>query len=202
MRECSCDRLVRALVRSRRSRISNRGMKLPRSSPCLQKFRDPLTVLRVRLASGNRLDVLGVCQNNLKMTFENVPHRLPINARGFHRHVLNAKLVQPHDQLSKLAGGAPEAANLLQRFAGLRYQDASSDGGLMHIQSAALWIQNFHGCLLPPREVRMHKSRKSPSRAPLRREGDSLLFSTASRVKLIRGLSGSIKADDHVRPPP
>lgn len=37
-------------------------------------------------------------------------------------------------------------------------------------------------------------------RAPLRREGDSPLFSTASRVKLIRGLSGSTKANDRVRP--
>src|SRR5579862_7301628 len=46
----------------------------------------------------------------------------------------------------------------------------------------------------------MHKSRKSPSRAPLRREGDSPLFSTASRVKLIRGLSGSTKANDRIRP--
>jgi hypothetical protein len=39
-----------------------------------------------------------------------------------------------------------------------------------------------------------------PSRAPLRREGNSLLFSEASGVKLIRGLFGSTKADDHVRP--
>ena len=63
----------------------------------------------------------------------------------------------------------------------------------MHIQSAALWIQNFHGCLLPPREVRMHKSRKSPSRALLRREGDSLLFFMASRVKLIHGLLAPLR---------
>ena len=70
----------------------------------------------------------------------------------------------------------------------------------MHIQSAAPRVHNFHGRLLPPCDVRMHKSRKSPSRAPLRREGDSPLFSTASRVKLIRGLLGSTKANDHIRP--
>lgn len=34
----------------------------------------------------------------------------------------------------------------------------------------------------------------------LRREGDSPLFSTASRVKLIRGLSRSTKATDRIRP--
>jgi hypothetical protein len=64
--------------------------------------------------------MLCVGQQNLKVTFENVPHWLPINACGFHGDVLNAKLLQPRDQLSKLAGGASEAANVLQRFAGLR----------------------------------------------------------------------------------
>jgi hypothetical protein len=61
------------------------------------------------------------------------------------------------------------------------------------------WVQNFHGRLLPPCDVRMHKSQKSPSRTPLRREGNSPLFLTASRVKLIRGLLGSTKANDHIR---
>ena len=69
----------------------------------------------------------------------------------------------------------------------------------MNIQPAAPRIQNFHGCLLLPCDVRMHKSQKSPSRAPLRTEGDSPLFSAASRVKLIRGLFGSTKANDHIR---
>jgi hypothetical protein len=46
----------------------------------------------------------------------------------------------------------------------------------------------------------MHKSRTSPSRAPLRSEGDRPLFLIASRVKLIRGLFGSTKANDHKRP--
>jgi len=72
----------------------------------------------------------------------------------------------------------------------------------MNIQPAAPRIQNFHGCLLLPCDVRMHKLRKSPSHAPLRREGDSLLFSAASRVKLIHELFGSTKANDHIRPRP
>jgi hypothetical protein len=70
----------------------------------------------------------------------------------------------------------------------------------VYIQSAATRVQDFHSSLLLPCDVRMHKSRKSPSRAPLRREGDSLLFSKASRIKLIRGLFGSTKADHHLRP--
>lgn len=39
----------------------------------------------------------------------------------------------------------------------------------------------------------MHEWRKSPSRAPLRREGDSLLFFMASRVKLIHGLLAPLR---------
>ena len=39
----------------------------------------------------------------------------------------------------------------------------------------------------------MHKWRKSPSRAPLRRESDSPLFSKASRVKLIQGLLAPLR---------
>jgi len=70
----------------------------------------------------------------------------------------------------------------------------------VHIQSAAPRVHNFHGRLLPPCHVRMHKSPKSPSRALLRREADRPLFSTASRVKLIRGLLGSTQANDHIRP--
>jgi hypothetical protein len=38
------------------------------------------------------------------------------------------------------------------------------------------------------------------SRAPLRRESDNPLFSKASGVKLIHGLLGAIKPDDHIRP--
>src|ERR1700751_1518754 len=39
----------------------------------------------------------------------------------------------------------------------------------------------------------MHKSRKSPSRALLRREGHSLLFFMASRVKLSHGLLAPLR---------
>src|SRR6516164_1918990 len=139
-------------------------------------------------------------QQDWKVAFENVPHRLPINAPGFHGHVLDSQLLPPHDQLSKLAGRTCEAANVLPRFAGLRKSNTSSDAGLVHIQSAAPRVHHFHGRLLPPCHVWLHKSRTSPSRALLRREGDRPLFSTASRVKLIPGLLGSTQANDHIRP--
>ena len=176
----------------------HRGYEAAPQESVLQKLRDPLTVLRVRLASGDCLDMLCLGQQDLKVTFENVPHRFPINARGC--HVLNAELLQPSHQFAEFACRASEATNLLLWSAGLRYQNTGGDGRLVYVQSAAPTVQNFHGCLLPPCNVRMHKSRKSPSRAPLRRKGDSPLFSTASRVKLIRGLLGSTKANDLIRP--
>ena len=168
----------------------------------LQQFRDPLTILRVRLAPGNCLNVLRVGQHDLKVAFQHVPHRFPINPRGLHRHVLHPKLTQPCNQFAEFACSAAKTTNVLYRFTGLREQNASCNRGLMYIRSAAPRIQKLHGGLLPPCDVRMRKSRKSPSRAPLRREGYSLLFSEASRVKLNRGLFGPTKADDRIRPRP
>src|SRR5262249_1076671 len=144
--------------------------------------------------------MLSVCQNDLTVTFQYVPHRLPINTGGLHRHVLHPKLTQPCNQFKEFACGGAKAANVLLRFACLRDQNTSPDPGLMYIQSAASRIQHFHGSPLPPCDVRMRQLRKSPSRAPLPKEGDSPLFLEASRAKLIRGLFGSIKADDHIRP--
>ncbi len=58
----------------------------------LQQLRDPLTVFRIGLASRNCLNVLRVREQKLKLTFKNVPHRLPLDPCGLHGHVLNLKL--------------------------------------------------------------------------------------------------------------
>ena len=79
----------------------------------LQEFCDPLTILRICLASRNCLDVLSVRQHDLKVALENIPHWLPIDTCGLHGHVLNAKLAQPSDQLTKFARAASEVANML-----------------------------------------------------------------------------------------
>jgi hypothetical protein len=76
----------------------------------LQKFRDPLTVFRICLASWNSFDVLCVGQQDLKVTFENVPHWLPINACGLHGDMLNAEPLQPRHQLVEFACCTSEAA--------------------------------------------------------------------------------------------
>jgi hypothetical protein len=61
--------------------------------------------------------MLCVGQEDLKVTFENVPHWLPINACGFHGEVLNAELLQPHHQFAEFACRTSEATNLLLWFA-------------------------------------------------------------------------------------
>ncbi len=53
------------------------GTKLPRSKPCSRVLRDPLAILQVGLAPRYGLDVLGVHQQHIHMTFQNVPDRLP-----------------------------------------------------------------------------------------------------------------------------
>ena len=47
-----------------------------------------------------------VGQHDLKVTFQDVPHRLPINARGLHRNVLYPALKQPCNQVTEFSGGA------------------------------------------------------------------------------------------------
>jgi len=71
---------------SKIAQIANqhRGYEAAPQESVLQKFRDPLTVFRICLASWNSFDVLCVGQQDLKVTFENVPHWLPINACGLH----------------------------------------------------------------------------------------------------------------------
>jgi len=91
-------------------------MKLPRRSPCC-KSSAILTVFRICLASWNSFDVLCVGQQDLKVTFENVPHWLPINACGLHGDMLNAEPLQPRHQFVEFACCTSEAANLFLWFA-------------------------------------------------------------------------------------
>jgi len=97
----------------------------------------PLTILRVRFAPGNCLDMLRVGQNDLKVIFKYVPYRFPINTCGLHRHVLDSQLVQPSYQFTKFTCGRSEASNVLQWSARLCDKNTSGDRRLMYIQSAA-----------------------------------------------------------------
>jgi len=46
----------------------------------LQQFRDPFTVLLVRLTPRHRFDVLRIHQEHLELSFQEIPHWLPVHA--------------------------------------------------------------------------------------------------------------------------
>jgi hypothetical protein len=53
----------------------------------LEQFRNPLAILDVSLPPGHGFDVLRIHQHHLELTFENVPHRLPVHTGRLHRHM-------------------------------------------------------------------------------------------------------------------
>ena len=71
----------------------------------------------------------------------------------------------------------------------------------MYIQPASPRIHKT-SMAVSPYAVRHNNAQiaKVSLSAPLRREGGDTLFSTASRVKLIHGFSGSTKANDRIHP--
>jgi hypothetical protein len=60
-----------------------------------QQVRKPSRVVHVTLAARHVLHMRGIRQNERKAPFQNVPDRLPVHARRFHRHVRAAGTLQP-----------------------------------------------------------------------------------------------------------
>src|SRR5690349_2260051 len=113
-----------------------------------QKIGEPHGVVDVGLAPGYVLDVGGVGQQHLEMSVEDVPHRLPVGAGGFHRDVFDSDAVQPVGERQQSRGRGGESAHFLggRPVAGNAY--AGDDRLLVHIQTGAARIDYFHERLL------------------------------------------------------
>ena len=70
----------------------------------LEQLAQPLGVCDVGLAAGHVLDVRGVDQEQLEVVLEQVVDRLPVDARGLHRDVGNAKSLEPVTQREQVGG--------------------------------------------------------------------------------------------------
>jgi len=90
-----------------------RGHEARTDQPVRQQVRDPGGIVHVGLASGDVTDVLGVGEHQLKVLFQQMPHRLPVHPRGFHRHMGHAVAPQPLIELEQGAGGRRKAAHLI-----------------------------------------------------------------------------------------
>ena len=105
---------LRVRVRSRSSWIATGGTKLARIRPCASRSAIHVASLTSVLRPGTLRMWVGVGQHQLELAFQHVPHRLPVHARGFHRHVRAPRLAQPVGQREQPRGRGLEGAYLMR----------------------------------------------------------------------------------------
>jgi hypothetical protein len=124
--------------------LEQRGLK-PKTSPqqpMLQQIGDPLAVFLIRLPSGHCFDVLRIHQQHLKLSFQKVPHRLPIHSRGLHRYMGYSTGAQPIAQLQQLSREGSERPRLSPPPGGPQHTRRYTL--LVNIQTATDFMYNFH----------------------------------------------------------
>ena len=94
-------------------------------------------VVDVGLAPEHVFDACGVGQHQLELPLENVPHRLPVHARGLHGDLLDTERLQPIGQFEQARWGGAKGANLLPQGAFTRNARASHHSLLVHVQLRA-----------------------------------------------------------------
>jgi len=94
-------------------------------------------VIDVRLASGHVLDMRGVGQDQFKVPFEDMPHGLPIHARGFHADLPHAKRVQPVGQGQQAGGGGRKRLHFLPERAAFGNTHARHHPSLERLSSSS-----------------------------------------------------------------
>ena len=94
-RDRSATKLVRSRLSSRKSRSIVSGTKLGFSRPCLHQLSNPLAVFDVRLTSRHILDMGRIGQQQLELSFQQVPEGSPVDSGGFHGHVSHCQIAQP-----------------------------------------------------------------------------------------------------------
>ena len=117
-----------------------------------KKICQPSGVVDVGLAARHVLDVFGVRQHQRKIAItQDVPDRLPIDARRLHDHVGAALGCQPVRQSKKACCDGVERADFTLHRTAHHVPHAGDHCLLVHIQTGAMWIKNFHVSLLTRR---------------------------------------------------
>ncbi len=93
---CSCTSQV--------SQLLDRGWrhKARPDQAMRQKVGDPHCVVDVTLAAGNIADMSSIREHKLEPTLQQVPDRLPVDARSLHRYVRDSLACQPIRKLQKV----------------------------------------------------------------------------------------------------
>ena len=94
---CTISRVncLRVRVSSRNSWIGSRRHKACPDQAMRQQVGEPSRVINVTLAARYVLHMHGIRQDERKTPFQDVPDRLPVHARRFHRHVRASCTLQP-----------------------------------------------------------------------------------------------------------
>ncbi len=110
-----------------------------------QQVGNPLGVTHIRLASGNRFDMLRIDHQQFKVAFEQVEDRFPIHPRCLESDMRTSLFVQPIRELQQLLGGGQICPKF---FVGLLIgplgQQAHLDRLLMDVQSGTVGVENLH----------------------------------------------------------
>ena len=113
-----------------------------------EQLRDPLGIAYIGFATGHRFEMLRVDHQQLKLPFQNVIDRLPINPGRFHRHVRASFLRQPIPQPQQILGHRPKLSNLSFPSTAQPLQPTRCDASLVHVQPTAPLVDHLH-CLTP-----------------------------------------------------
>jgi len=109
---------------------------------------NPHGIVHVGLAARYAADLQGVGEDEVKLPVQHVADRLPVNAGRLHGDMGARVRRQPIGQRQQIARSRAESADILLHRRTGRDACAGDDGLLMHVQSGAARIQNFHRDLL------------------------------------------------------
>ncbi len=109
-----------------------------------QQIRDPGRVVGVALATRDVANVHRVGQDEGEVLLEHVPDRLPVDARGFHRHVRTPRGGQPVRQLEQPLRRRRDRAMVIRDVRARREAHARRDTAGVDIHPGTLRIEDFH----------------------------------------------------------
>ena len=162
--------------------------------PMRHQIGQPGGVVYVRLAPRHVLDMGGVGQHQLKLAVrQNMPDRLPVDARRFHGGMRTTRRRKPVRQGHQLLGRRLEGPDIGRYRAMHHVTNAGYHRVLMHIQTSAMRVQNFHRSSLcaaawNPRSAK--SDRHAPGLSPAR---GIIWGAQGFRVRLRNGLTRTKK---------
>jgi hypothetical protein len=122
--------------------------------PQRQEVADPGRIVLVTLAPRNVPDVHGVGEHQGHVVFKHMPHRLPVDAGRFHRHVRDAMRREPVREFEQPSGRRRDRVMFVGDRRARRDAHTGDDILRVDIQAGTARIQDFHQ---PPPLVERHE---------------------------------------------